>query len=473
MRNQILDKTLPIRLDEKGEVFLGLPTGITGRSFSITKLVSSNKLSGWIVKDGNLAEWKPAGMIQKDSDTFVYGKYTDGKVLETVFDETIPEQLSALNRLARAFKTLMDNKIEVSFLATNSILFTEDGGVFILPPDLMHELLNFYGQEEKCLAAVACNHPDTGGEKKLSYFLGCLAYRIVTGAFPFSGNVEENVRYEIRNRNPVAPDYKRPALKPEAASVIMKALGTTAPGAVRMEDWVSASDAWVRDGIDTAVSDAIAQKKIREGESIEKRRMRSVRRKHFWQRNRGRFLAITLPVLAVSLIVGVSLANTVFRERVTKGFSPLKVVRTYYECINTLNVTTLGDCVTGDAGSNDLNWVTNLYVITKQASAYDLSSHYVTAEEWDRKGRPKLEETANMYGITRLDIKTESEDPEPVFLVTYERWYTDKDPNAEQWELANIVTGVKVEDRLYLKRIKGDWVIYRINRVKEEPIKTN
>jgi hypothetical protein len=468
MRYTVLDKTMPSRLDEKGSTFLGIPTGISGRSFSITKLVSPDKSAGWIVRDGEVSDWKVTNIIQRDNTTFVYGKYVEAVSLEALFDEGLPRQLSALKALAAAFSVLRQRNIDLSYVATNSILFPADGGVFILPPVLMREIVNFFGQEEKCLVSEAANHPDLKDEKKLSYFLGSIMYRVATGEYPFSGNTEEDLRYEIRNRTPIAPLYKKPGVIKEVSAFIMAALGKEPGEAPSLNDWEKELDLWQKNGIERPVAEADAQKIILEGKAKEEKGSKNIKRKIFWEKNAVRFLTITGVSILVVAILWTTLGNTVFRTRKTRGFSPLKVVETYYSCFNSLDVVTIEDCVIGNAGKADVDTVVNLYVMSKPATPYDNSFHYVTASDWDKNGRPDLDKNSSLYGITVPHISQIESEPTPVFDVTYERWYSEKDPKTPEWQLSMIISGMSIEDKLYLKLSgKKDWVIYKIDRLKD------
>jgi hypothetical protein len=115
--------------------------------------------------------------------------------------------------------------------------------------------------------------------------------------------------------------------------------------------------------------------------------------------------------------------------------------------------------------------VTNLYVVTKPVTAYDSSVTFVPAVEWDKKGRPPIVSTVTLFGIVRLYIIQEKPEPDPVFIVEYEKWFTEKDPKSATWELAFIIRGFKIKDRLSLKKDRKDWVIYNIDRIEETPVK--
>jgi hypothetical protein len=334
----------------------------------------------------------------------------------------------------------------------------------------MRELVAFFGQEEICLVSEACNHPDLRGEKRLSYFIGSLAYRMATGEYPFSGITEEEIRYEIRNRATVSPVYKNPKIKKQVAEQILDALGHGKSPAPHLDSWEEALGIWIEDGVKREVSDEEAQRIVLEGKSIEEKSTKRIKRKVFWEKNRFRYLAITGISVVAGAILWTTLGNTVFRTRLTHGFTPLKVVESYYESMDTLDVMMIGDCVTGNAGKSEVETVMNLYVISKPVNPYDTSFQFVSAAEWDKKGRPKLEASATLYGITRPRITEISSVPIPVFLASYERWYTEKDPESEKWQLASTIHGTSIEEKLYLKLVGKDWLIYRIDRLREEQI---
>jgi hypothetical protein len=469
MKNQLLQKILPVTIEEKGKSFLGIPTLISGGSFSITKLISSHRLVGWIVRNGTVSEWKAVGIIEKNGGTYVYGEYLAGVPLETVFEEPPESLIGRIAALAGALKALTDASIEVSYLAVNSVLFLSDGGVCILPPVLMRELIGFAPNDVKIPATVACNHPDRSGAAKASYFLGALAYRALTGMSAFDGTEEELVRHRIRSVRPVEPVYLNPAVKPEISDFVVAALDPV-ERRIGLDEWTGALERWTCEGSFRRIDEREAERMKAQGHGRRVQVDRRFERKVYWEKNGVRFAVITGSIVIGLVVILMTLGNTIFKTRATRGMTPLKVAWMYYQSMNKLDVTTMTDCVTGDAGAQDVSAVTNLYVVTRPMSPYDKDTRFVSAEDWNAKGRPKLIDSATLYGLTDLSVYDEKPEPDPVVFAHYDKWFSDRDTSKDDWVFSMVIRGVHIEEKLFFKKDREDWVIYKIERTVENPI---
>jgi len=72
-----------------------------------------------------------------------------------------------------------------------------------------------------------------------------------------------------------------------------------------------------------------------------------------------------------------------------------------------------------------------------------------------------------------LKINQESGEPEPIFVATYEKWLPlseNGDKEVDNNQSIKGYEGYNVKDRLYLKKDKGDWVIYKIDRLSFKPV---
>jgi len=92
-----------------------------------------------------------------------------------------------------------------------------------------------------------------------------------------------------------------------------------------------------------------------------------------------------------------------------------------------------------------------------------------SAAEWDGNGRPKLVSPASLYGVTGLTLVQEREAPDPVFLVTYDKW-TPGAGDSPQADEAPKSEGRRIVDRVRLKTDRDGWVIDRIERLRQDPL---
>jgi hypothetical protein len=134
------------------------------------------------------------------------------------------------------------------------------------------------------------------------------------------------------------------------------------------------------------------------------------------------------------------------------------------------------DCVVDKAGQGDITEAMNLYVISRVQMGYEGKANPMPADEWDKAGRPALPAGTSVYGVTDLQITEEAGEPDPVYLVSYEKWSPDTSAEAGSdagggSDVATVGTlHRKIVDRVWLRRDKGDWVIYRLDRLSQETL---
>ena len=90
--------------------------------------------------------------------------------------------------------------------------------------------------------------------------------------------------------------------------------------------------------------------------------------------------------------------------------------------MNSLDHQVMEACVVGKAGREEIGESTNLFVISRVTTAYEGRPTIVSAEAWDREGRPGLDPMFTVYGVTDLVITEETGAPSPVFRVDYVKW---------------------------------------------------
>jgi hypothetical protein len=148
------------------------------------------------------------------------------------------------------------------------------------------------------------------------------------------------------------------------------------------------------------------------------------------------------------------------------------VVESFYTAINAMDHALMEDCVVDRAGKGEITEAMNLYVLSRVQMGYEGKSNLVHADQWEQAGRPALRAGTAVYGVTDLAIVEQSDEPQPVFLVSYQKWSPDNggDGSGDTGTDALGTLRKKVVDRVSLRRDKGDWVIFRFDRVSEEPL---
>jgi hypothetical protein len=163
-------------------------------------------------------------------------------------------------------------------------------------------------------------------------------------------------------------------------------------------------------------------------------------------------LIVAALAAAVGVFSGTVLRN-LLKPRSTRGLSPQQVVETFYRSVNSLDHERMQDCVTGRAGKQLIDQVINVYVISRVNQGYEGRSLIRSAEEWDRAGRPAVRPPESVFGITDLVVQPLPDGAEPSFRVRYRFWTPDPDQGTVSRE---------VQERVFLRRQGGAWVIFRI-----------
>ena len=229
-----------------------------------------------------------------------------------------------------------------------------------------------------------------------------------------------------------------------------------------------ASQSWSREGILRSIGEDERERMMQEASARERNAAKRFTTRTFWEKN-WKIIAIAAAGVAVAGAVLGSILSGVFAPRATRGYPPRKVVETFYTSINSMNHALMEDCVVDKAGKGEVNEAMNLYVLSRVQMGYEGKSNTLPADQWDQAGRPALKAGTAVYGVTDLEITKQSDEPAPVFLVSYQKWSPDTgDSDLDGTTLRTVRR--KIVDRASLRRDKGDWVIFRLDRLSEETL---
>ena len=470
---------LPITLDMEGSTKLAIPTGIKGNEFAITRLLAIKNQPGWVVSNGEVREWKFQGFTERDNAVFLYGENFTGITLYEIL-ETLPKDgFYRFKQLVNSLFTLKSNGITPFEIYSDAIIFNEEGSVLFLPPVLMKNINGTRPLPFKIESYEILNNPDLKGEKRLCHSLAIMLYRILTEQFPFQGKSEEEIHDQMRNMDILQPNLIVPELSEEVSQWIYRNLTNKSEDSagIDLNAWYENMKKWKRENLYREITMEERRQLLESAEEKRKKAEKTYRRRVFWERNWKTVLIVSLIVIISGAVLG-SILKNVFSPRKTRGFSPIQVVEAFYDSLNKLDTITLEDCVIGDAGKQEKNEVTNLYVISRVSMGYEGKSHIIPAPAWEKAGRPELKPPNAVYGVLNLKIQRISSEPKPVFLATYEKWLplSKEEIKGEEGREAGKnqpdrgYTGYRVKDRLFLKKDRGDWVIFRIERLEFKPL---
>jgi hypothetical protein len=455
---------------EQGVAKLAVPLGSAGRSHALGRMSGLRTSPGWHVDGPAVREWRFEGFAPQPDGACLFGPEVAGRSLAEALALPLGEAAPLLGRLADALGTLVERAVPLFPLQSDAVVLDDRGGVLFLPPPVMREVRSLRPFAENRDTYEALNHPDLQGEALASFTLGACFYRAAVGRFPFTGADEEEIHEQARKLALQPPAQLVPGLREEASSLVMAALGRQRGRSVRIADWRAGVAAWTREGILRPVEERERERLVQEACGRERDAAKRFRIRTFWEKN-WKIIGIAAAGVAVAGAVLGSILGGVFAPRATRGYSPLKVVETFYTSINSMNHSLMEDCVVDKAGQGEVNEAMNLYVLSRVQMGYEGKSNTVAADAWDGAGRPVLPAGTAVYGVTDLAITEVAGEPAPGYQDSYEKWMPDSGDNADPSAPAAIGTlRRRLVDRVSLRRDKGDWVIFRIDRLSEETL---
>ncbi len=302
--------------------------------------------------------------------------------------------------------------------------------------------------------------------------IASVLYRVVTGRFAITGPDAEEIHEQARKLSITPPARLVPELSPEVSDLIMAGLGRGRTGPVTLADWCKKLVEWQSAELFLTLSAEEKARALSEAEARDTGSARSFRRRMFWEKNWKVAAIAAAGVIVLGVVFGSILRNAL-APRVTRGDTPRQVVETFYTSMNTLDHMTMQACVIGKAGQGEINEATTLYVTSRVTQGYEGRSNIVPASDWDKAGRPALTSPQSLYGVTGLALTQEQDPPAPVFLVKYDKWNPASSPDTGKAPSMDAIPqseGHHIIDRVWLKRDKGDWVIYKIDRLSADPL---
>jgi len=443
-----------ITVHRNGNDFLGVDTGIPANSPSLRKLAGQRRQHGWLIRGDSAEVWQPLGFIEHAGAIHVYGPLASGRFVEEIINDDSVDRLGMLERLAGAFAVLKHEKIEMVPFHSRSLVVLDDGGVLVLPPDIMTAIREHQDYVARIHRMERFNHPDRSPDENVGFSLAAATYFVLTGVYPFDAEDEEELHARVRAGVVLPARYHDPEIREDVSTALQNELTAREP-AVEATVWADRLREWHDAGVRRELSDSEREKIEQEAKQATERIERGFKRKESVRKNGRKALIIAAIVIIIGTIPG------------TK-----EVVSVFYTSINSLDHMTMEDAVIDDAGRDLVREVTNLFVIDRQRMSVEMESGFVDAQEWRDTGMPSLGPNKSPYGVANLElVDLPSPEGERRFEARYERWLPD-------YELAETtgragISGFTVVDRVFMRMDKEDWVIYQIDRTSQEPVDVN
>ncbi|MDR2617305.1 MAG: hypothetical protein LBC62_00410 [Treponema sp.] len=489
----MIDNIFCFELD--GKTVLGFDTCLDAQAFAQAKMAQFITQPGYLVyPDGAIEPWKASGVTERprvpgDPGTMViWGPVFYGESLASLIrePERKDEALSAVIRWIKAREKLKEEALFPG--AAGAFIGVSASGpgqtVFFPPERLVKRCIEAAG-DPGGISAQQWFHPDLKGDESAVFSAGAMLYCVFCGSPPFYSSDGETLRQDIREGVFTPPGLAAPGLDKDLAKLISGTLepikkgeekkrpeaGTIAkllgqPGSRSAASWF------------TPLTEEEEAKLRNERDQYQKTRNLTVKTRRFVIRNTAIITGCAAALLA--LILGV---RGYFKHQAelptTRGMAPVEVAETYYGAFGTMDHILMDACVINKAGKEDVNMVTNLYVITRVRQAYEsMGESSVTAQEWLEAGSPETDRT--VFGVTGLRLRTldgDGSDGEVSFTADYTLWVPsgfdgEEEELPSQEELMNESrprppSGIEISDRLTLSFYKDAWRISKIDRIRQ------
>jgi hypothetical protein len=454
---------------EQGTAKLAVPLGAAGRSHALARMSGLRSSPGWHVSGDAVREWHFEGFSSQPDGACLFGPDVGGVTLAEALALPLLEAAPLLARLTDALATLGGHAVPYFPLQADAVILDDRSGVLFLPPAVMREARGVRTFAENRETFEALNHPDLQAEALAAFTIGVCLYRAAAGRFPFTGADEEEIHEQARKLSLQPPARLVPDLREDASALVMTALGRQRGRSARIADWRAGFATWTREGITRHVDPAERERLAREAAGRVQDAAKRFKTRTFWEKNWKLVAIAGAGVVVAGALLG-SILSGVFAPRATKGYHPRQVVETFYTSINAMNHTLMEACVVDRAGQAEINEAMNLYVMSRVQMGYEGRANTVPADQWDEAGRPVLPAGTAIYGITDLAIVEQAGEPAPVYLVTYEKWAPDAGESTEIGDNRIATLRRRLVDRVSLRKDKGDWVIFRLDRQSEETL---
>jgi len=464
-----------------GKEVLGIDTGLNPRDFARTKMAQSVPQPGYIIyPNGNVEIWQSEGVAPrgsgKDETIVFWGPVFPGeRVAELIKSTNKDEALDAFRFWLKARIVLEERYAradEVAFSGSSGALIIHKendlfpfGTVFFPPADL-------FKRSAEIEAEIEWLHPDLAGAEEISFCAGVMLYRVFCGADAFSGNGVDEIHQNIREGIFLPPSLALPALDSEMSELISRSLGSI--GSLKKTKGGSAKrpmpneilefigipapiskkvSSWLRilDDSETAKINAEKTRYI-------KKNALTVKTRRFATRNKVIITTLVVVLLGIAFIVRDVIKNR--SEDITKGMNPVEVAETYYNAFGEMDHAAMENCVRGKAGKEDIDMVTNFFVISRVRQAYEIySDSSISAQKWIDEGSPATDKI--VFGITNLKTSGFSMNENNARLTAeYTLWM----PNYDREDDVQTVINNFYKDELNFVLIKDVWRIESIKR---------
>ncbi|MDR1302049.1 MAG: hypothetical protein LBK43_06225 [Treponema sp.] len=480
---------------EEARGVLEFDTGLDARAFAQAKLAHLVAESGYLVTggEGSWTPWKPKGVYERNGTMRIWGSGFTGERLDMlVADDTRKDlALDALRYWIRA-RLLGEAQPGLPSPWPAGAIIGPSGRILFPPEELIRYSIDAAGPQARFNGVEGYVHPDLPGMKGTAFTAGALLYRIFCGSPPFPNTTQELLYQDIREGVFLPPQFAVPGLDAKLAALISQALSPFMGKRTTQQKTLGEQASEMLHGLGDLLGppgSAAVASYLHELDPAEqarltlakerfiKKHIRGVKTKRFIHRNTSLIAGISIGVLGVALLIKSGISDQANRPS-TRGMSPQEVVETYYHSMSSLDHPQMEACVMPKIGKEDIDMVTNLFVISRVRQAYERGAPVIfSAQEWIDAGSPPTE--ATVFGVSELELEVidqNEQDGEVSFAASYRIWFpgTFRNPDepgqtrtdSEASTTESLPWSSFQQDFMRLTQYQGSWRIAEIQRLR-------
>jgi hypothetical protein len=429
-------------------------------------------LSGWRVTAAGVEPWRWNGTVEHKNWLYL----TFPEITENLYpcsDIFRMDLKDTLRLLEHFFSTLQQLSEQENFdpdaLYLCASFFDEEGNLYILHP----QIAQFTQQNFEQLCPVP--DKDATGPVGRRELVPVSAYLLQLNIL----NIQTQEKQAQLNETQVKSHLHTvfPELHPRIAAFLFHTINRQSTVGSAREDLRAASEelaAWRKTDIVENIHIDTAEERRSQAVSLEKslrkrEKLRALRKRH------GSTAILTITALVVIGFFAAPFVQRAFEPDITEGLSPSEVIELFYTSQNSLNHEAMAECTTRSIGNSHINQVTTLFVIARVRQGVEMKDVFTPAPDWIESGKPELQDSSFVFGITDLNIRKTEEANQ--FEVSYIKWST-LPPEAEKLssenEQAKIsstgqVQAFRINEHLHMIQSSKGWKIDRIEVQQEQP----
>ena len=293
--------------------------------------------------------------------------------------------------------------------------------VLILPENLFKYAANALSPEEYTQAHEGWINQTISGLPAICFLRANIVYHLISGRLPYpsTNTVERNA--DILDRNFLPLELCLQGVNPKLAVSVNRALKLNSnvvnvPGKKQKgkssEDLTPEAD-FPLELLDQAFEEAKASR-AKESNSdkdfeekvaaYKKNQASRIKASRNIRRNSSLIITAAI-VLVVLVLITINTIKTRNSELTTKGLTSVQTIQGYFQGINSKDTTLLMNFAKGKKAQQQIDIVSQIYVMHKQRLAYNKDNGYASPESWLllATNQDRWEKTG-LYGITNLKV---------------------------------------------------------------------